>query len=729
MSTATNPFAFTGNAELSLGAMPVRDYSASLDGGVQTRLDSPWPRQTTTSRAFADHDAGNFASLRDRARNLEAVNWLACGMLDRAVENVIGTTFRVEPRCVAGEDDKAKTLARAFNKMRSRRWRKWAGTTKCDVRGLYTFGGLLRMAYRAVLRDGDIGIVLVATPYWDGTRNKRKPQLQLIEGDRICDPASVYDGYLPNGNPCVGGVEMSSAGAPIAYHVKWRDRAGQDRWERIEARDMVFLRRGTRYTNVRGETVFRGEGFRIFEQLAGVIDAVVVAWRAGASQAIIHTSDNPQQAQQGLQSMIVVRPGGASSTSTTTQERNMPIQPGMINFVKTGGSITAFDPKQPQQNLPEAINAFARILGVKFGLTLERVLLNFSLTTYSSGKMANNQEKATAAIEQDDLAATAVSRIYQWWCGIEEDNGDVVVPAEIEDGWAHEWIPPYKPSPEPIKDLTAKKLAIGLGIESRSNAAMEDGYDFPELCEQNEADRALMRERGLPMEEEPEAASGKGEGGTTGKPDATAQPATLAQPLNGAQITAALDVMAKLRDKALTSDAAAELLQLIGVAPEKAKSMSQNVPGLDSAAGDVAWKREVLKSLLTVPQARESIYNATDIEDLISQTGLNPEKGYQAPYAAVVAPAGQLLSGETITDGAGDVVGGDVLPAGEEGGEQLNAGGNGTAAAAPKQAKGEDQGQQQQEQGNEPGSAQQRKGGLFHGLRSLAGGLFRRNRK
>jgi hypothetical protein len=53
-------------------------------------------------------------------------------------------------------------------------------------------------------------------------------------------------------------------------------------------------------------------------------------------------------------------------------------------------------------------------------------------------------------------------------------------------------------------------------------------------------------------------------------------------------------------------------------------SMAQQARG--DFSGDRAFQRDVLKQLLTVPAAREAVFNLTDIEDLIQQTGLPPRR-------------------------------------------------------------------------------------------------------
>jgi hypothetical protein len=132
-----------------------------------------------------------------------------------------------------------------------------------------------------------------------------------------------------------------------------------------------------------------------------------------------------------------------------------------------------------------------------------------------------------------------------------------------------------------------------------------------------------------------------------------------------------MDVMSKLGANTLAPGAARTTLIGLGLPEEDVEKMvTEALTGTEITPSDRAFQREVLKSLLTVPQAREAVYNGTDIEDLIKQTGLPVENGYEAPYAAVVAPTGPLNSGAVITDPDGAIVGADVendLPA-ESGG-------------------------------------------------------------
>jgi lambda family phage portal protein len=471
-----------------------RQAMGTYNGAIESRVDEPWVRASgemyVGSGGVRQQNYETLKSLRDRSRNLERNNLLACGVLDRVVENVVGTTFRIEP----------KTLSREFNTAARAWWKGWANTTACDVRGRLTFGAILRMAYRAKKRDGDVGIVLAETGDEDGGDFPPRPRLQVIEPERICSPRR-NEYAIPKGNQIVDGVEMNAYGRAIAY---WVDGGGYlAKPARVDARDFVFMAHTTRYGDTRGEPGFTG-GFGLFGQIMGYLEASVIAARVGASQAMIAKRRDPNAARNALGTMQVMPP---NPNVQATAEKWMDIQPGMLHFLNIDEDLVPFNPAHPQQQLPDAIATFARFVGVKFGLTIEQVMLDFSRTTFSSGKMARIQAEATAEIEQEDLATNVVSRIYQWAISKAVKLGEIRVkpPADL---WSHEWIPGRRPSPQPEKDIDVAERAVKLGVDARGYIAKSlYGYEFEEVCQQNKADREAMANAGLPIDDAKPAAS------------------------------------------------------------------------------------------------------------------------------------------------------------------------------------------------------------------------------
>lgn len=76
---------------------------------------------------------------------------------------------------------------------------------------------------------------------------------------------------------------------------------------------------------------------------------------------------------------------------------------------------------------------------------------------------------------------------------------------------------------------------------------------------------------------------------------------------------------------------------------------------------DIEFRRKVVELFLTDGTTNDVVYNLTHIEQLLRSVGLPLEEKGVAPYLPVVAQEGPLVSGETIKDSDGDIVGGDVV--------------------------------------------------------------------
>lgn len=486
----------------TLSPMPASPRDASIRAEVMSYAGDPFggspfagpmhlqgdavPGRTDSRWDWGDFDFGNFrwqdwfsyTSEMYRARTLEDTNWLAASVLDRAIERVIGTLIVVEPRTNVPEFD-----------AEVRRWLDtYWNTAGCDIRGLFSWSKICHLLYRGKLRDGDGGLVL--------TQDSRgNPKVQLIEKQRIKNPIGGVDlrKVRDAGNQLFDGVEMDVNGAPVAYWISFRNPGGVEQFSRVDARNFIYQMRTNRISSTRGVSAFRG-GYWLFDNVVGWCEASVIAARVGANQAMVQFRKNP-----GTQNAPNVAGGTLPNPRGTPwgQQRVVPMAPGAITTVDADGEdLKSFNPSQPTQSMPEGIATFCRFIGIRFGLTLEDVLLDFSRTTYSSGKMARSAAKKAAEIDQDDFGCNVISRVYQWALSKAVKNGIIKTPAP-ENFWDHEWLAPTWPSPEPVKDATAVAMEIQMGVNSRSNYAAQNGYDFRKLVVQNKADETLLKEANL----------------------------------------------------------------------------------------------------------------------------------------------------------------------------------------------------------------------------------------
>ena len=445
----------------------------SVKNAISARLDEAWGLPILDANGMPI--GGMVQSLqaeRDRARRLERESPLAYGILDRATENVIGTGIVVRPRSSSAD----------FNARATELWGEWWNGKACDIRRMHSGPQLQRLAYRSKIRDGDCGFVLV-----DRTaRGYRFPELQFVQGEQLDSPSRrLLNRSLIN---IADGIEYDAVNSPIAYHLRTRDRTGR----RVAARDFVYLHNAVNYNAARGISRFQGT-YDYFDQLDGHIEAVVVAARIAASNAMIARKKSPHLETNALpRTARVDTPGG------TTLQPAKAIHAGMINYIGVDEELTQFKPEQPHTGFAEFVVAVARLLGLKFGLTIERILLDFSGANYSVSRSTALQEQKFAEPEQQEFDASFLRRVYPWFISKCQQLGyfdGIDVP---DDAWDYEWIPQARPLVEPTKDAAGWQRMIAMGITSPSLLMSEQGWDSEKVYQAIEADKAKFEEMGLP---------------------------------------------------------------------------------------------------------------------------------------------------------------------------------------------------------------------------------------
>lgn len=443
-------------------ARAAQDLLLSYRGSISTRSTTPYGASTSANGVRLPK-AEDARKMRDRARNLERNNALAAGVLDRAVENIVGTGIRIEPR--TGDE--------SFDGQVRERWADWCRA--CDVRRQHSFEQMQALLVRSELRDGDVGCLL--------SEISGEPKLQPIEGDYISSPAGKYSGGM-----MVDGVELNPAGAATAFWIKSIDQSQKTTWVRVPDRDFVFLAECNTFTQVRGVSKF-AQSFWLFDNIEGYLEGTVTAARAASYFSLLIKKHNAGKAFASL---------GTITNSNAESQQHLRLEPGSVQYLAPDEDVVQISPQQPTQNFPDAIAAISRFIGLPFGLTIEQVLLDFSRANYSSSRAARLQAQQTAEIYQQRFATRFVSRVYQWVLSKWVNRG-LIGGAIPERFWAHEWIPQGRPWVDPTKDMQAALMAIDAGLESRSNIALERGYDFRELIRRSAADRQLMTAAGVPV--------------------------------------------------------------------------------------------------------------------------------------------------------------------------------------------------------------------------------------
>lgn len=424
------------------------DRGVSVGGSADFHLEAGYERE----------------KILTRARELERDNAIASGILDRAVDNVVGTGMKLQARSADAKwNTKAETL-----------FAEWAAA--CEVRGLFGFNELQRMVYRSLLRDGDVATIKLGSG-----------QLQAIEGDLIASPSSSQ-----LSNRMVDGVELDGAGRPTRFWLideskqETRNNAGRSALQGTipkDARDVLFLARRKRLGQTRGEPAF-AQSASLFDQIDGHIEAVVTAARIAACFGV-----------------LLKRPGGypgldtSPSSSGTIERRDFRMEPGMVKMLEPGEEVATLSPAQPTQNFPDFLATIGRLLGLPFGLPLELVFLDFSKTNYSSARASLLQAYRKFRGDQAYFSEHWLSPIFCW--KVQEWMRDGRL-GRRDDALVHAWIPPGWQWIDPKAEADGHLLAIDAGLRTVGEIVAESGRDFEELLEARSRELKAMKAAGIP---------------------------------------------------------------------------------------------------------------------------------------------------------------------------------------------------------------------------------------
>jgi capsid protein len=582
--------------------------------------------------ARLDMDHATRMEVVERSRQLEKNDGLFNRLCDLFELYTVGSGLVHSPSS-SNPDWNTKALA-SFQT-----WSRYA-----DLTSRQGLGTMTSMWARAWFVDGEVFIVKThGEPDADG---RRRPRLQTFETHLCETPPQMA---VQEGKTISEGIEIDPRGRPIAFHFRYESGQQIASYMRVPAEFVLHLFEPSRPGQLHGYP-FAYSVLNDFIDLHEIDALEMEAAKYNARRVdIITTADG-----KGLtpDAALLARMRGGTAAPAPNQPdpgREYEQATGIKSYKLRNGE----DVKQLASQRPSVVTQEyykARQEKACAGVGIPRVMAfpeSMQGTVYRGAMAAANAFfKARFSV----IAEMACRPVYEFWASWAKDNERPLFNAPA-DFLAVKIAAPKAPDVDVGRNSAAMlaELAVGATNYDRIYGPLGLSWreEFDALREQQEyaATIGLV----LPGTAPTTAPSGDGE--------ATAK----AEPLNGAQITAAIDVMVKLREQTLAPAAALELLVGIGIDREKAEKIVNETPiGMDNGAGDTSFKREVLKALLAVPAAREAVYNGTDIEDLISQTGLTPEQDYEAPFIPVVAPTGPLVSGDTIKDRAGEIVGGDI---------------------------------------------------------------------
>lgn len=391
--------------------------------------------------------------LRELSREQDRNNCIASGMLDRAIESVIGSGIDIHVNSIGTGSDKKTN--EDWNTKAELLFAEW-GRNEADIRELVSWHGLQQMAYRAILVDGDVGFI------------KTRGQLQAIEADRIVTPSGNLS------NPLFQqGIQLDKVGSPVAFSVAQYSRHGgfvqESSAKSIPAKNFFYLMNPKRFSQTRGVPILTN-CLQLLEDIDSYIQAEVVGAKVAA--AFVMFISREEGAQAGVDASVTAE----DSQGNSRQEQT--IAPGMILHGRPGEKAMGIGSNRPQSQFSEFISQLLRFAGLNMGMPLEVVSLDFSRTNFSSARAALQVAHRTNKRMHRFMVDRFVRPVARWkidqW--IEEKR---LAPMEYSINTTQ----PTMISVDPMKEVQSDIMAVEHSFKSLADIALAQNGNWKDSIE------------------------------------------------------------------------------------------------------------------------------------------------------------------------------------------------------------------------------------------------------
>ncbi|WP_409176653.1 phage portal protein [Brevibacillus fortis] len=443
---------------------------ALYDSGSRGRLNSNWNPAATADENKMRTERNLILS---RARDLERNSDVAESIIDAFERNVVGAGMTLQakvPKTVAGAEE--------INQRIEKLWKEFSKAENCDITATQSLEEIQEMLVRRHVVDGGILIVKVFTD------DKRFPfKLQVREVDELDSLTTSF-----GGKRVVDGIEINEFGRPLAYHFKKFDGIRQLHGEsiRIEADKVIFWRRKTSPRQVRELSRLRTAIPRI-KDANQFIEAVSVKERVLACLSVFIKKASPTGS--------IGR--GVNPTGKNTGYDGMSLSPGMIGELNPGDEVQTVIPSGQASNTKDFISTLVRMVGSGIGLSYEAISRDMSNVNYSSARQGLIEDRKTYKRMQRSLIGTVLSPIYLQFLETMFMTGQLDIRdfmQKKEQYSAHLWIPPGSTWIDPMKEVSANRVALESNQDTLARICAERGEDWREVVMQRIEEIKLIQE-------------------------------------------------------------------------------------------------------------------------------------------------------------------------------------------------------------------------------------------
>ena len=461
-----------------------------------------------------DIDFNNY-TLRQRARMLYMAAPIATSAIKTNRTNTIGLGLKLNPKIDREYLGLTAEQAEKWEKNVKEEFSLWASDKQaCDATGVNDFYSMQQLACSSWLTSGD---VFAVKKYEEPTlEHPYSLRIHIIEADRVATPYSD-SGFNINytigenketHNKIYDGVEVNDAGKIVAYHIRntyqFEATTDQTNWVRVEAYgketglpNIIHIMNSERPDQYRGvtylaqliEPILQIRRYTESELMAALVESFFTAFIKTSS-----TSD----ADDGMPMNEAV----SEEEKVTYDPNEYEMGPGNINMLNEGEDPIFAEPKRPASGFSNFVHAICTQIGASLEIPVDLLLKEFN-SSYSASRAALLEAWKSFKMYREWFSNDFCRPIYKIWLSEAIARGRIHAPgfftdARVKSAWLKsEWIGPSQGQLDPVKEITAKIMAVTEGFSTHEDSTVElTGGDWNanmnKLERENEKKRMIL---------------------------------------------------------------------------------------------------------------------------------------------------------------------------------------------------------------------------------------------
>lgn len=400
-------------------------------------------------------------NLVTRSRYLSINNPYAKRAPKIIANNVVGTGILPTP---VGDREMVEKINMA--------WRSWGESLDCDFNGDFNFYGLQKLIMRTVVTSGEAIVIRKRVKY---ETHKLGIQLLVLEGDFIDQTRHNYAGgaYTNNEQYDYYGIRYDVNNKKIGYWIYDRHPLeGNIQSSFVPIEDIIHVYEVERSGQNRGipfaaSTILKQRDLDDYE------DAEILGKKAASCMPIFVTNNDLE------------------GTSNSLEDKVEHLEPGTINYLKPGESVSFAQPPQ-NPGFSEFIKTQHRAIANGYGLTYEQLTGDLSNVNFSSARLGWIEFQRMVDDWQYLLIIPRFcEKAYKWF--LEACSIVLGTPSNIVVNWTA----PRREMIDPIREITGMKNMVRAGFTSWQEVVKQQGYNPEDVLRELKEDQEKFKDAGL----------------------------------------------------------------------------------------------------------------------------------------------------------------------------------------------------------------------------------------